>query len=244
MYHTLFLRYLITHIDVATFYPVSSGESSIRVGRKATHTPCTLACGQESANYFSNQCRFSNYRFNGDRVLLIDNYDPIYSGKHKKIFIRTNIHSHENSKYMKLKVCFHKILNVKSLKIIYFCINYTDDINEKFSNTSPCEKLEKCCDPNRVSFTTEVTRKYFEPMKPETVELNAEPLIGIPAQTRASQTCGHPIQIVQYDSSMKLMTVILLHHMLNILNQLKQGLFQSWFLDQNRTRKITAVKCI
>ena len=41
-------------------------------------------------------------------------------------------------------------------------------------------------------------------MKPEKVELNAEPVIGILAQARDSQTCGHPVQIVQYDSSIKL----------------------------------------
>ena len=74
----------VTNIDVANFYSVSSGESSIRVGKGATHTPSTIALGQESANYFVNQCRFSNHRFNGDMDLLIYNYDPIYSGKHKK----------------------------------------------------------------------------------------------------------------------------------------------------------------
>ena len=41
-------------------------------------------------------------------------------------------------------------------------------------------------------------------MKPEKVELNAEPVIGILAQARDSQKRGHPVQIVQYDSSIKL----------------------------------------
>ena len=55
-----------------------------------------------------------------------------------------------------------------------------------------------------LNLTIEVTRKYFEPMKPEKVELNAEPVIGILAQARDSQKRGHPVQIVQYDSSIKL----------------------------------------
>ena len=39
-------------------------------------------------------------------------------------------------------------------------------------------------------------RKYFDPMKDESIELNAEPVIGILAQTRDSLTrepsSGHP----------------------------------------------------
>ena len=89
----------VTNIDVANFYSVSSGKGSIRVGKGATHTPSTIALGQESANYVVNQCRFSNHRFNGGMASLIYNYDPIYSGKHKKNPLFEQIYlSHENSK--------------------------------------------------------------------------------------------------------------------------------------------------
>ena len=59
-------------------------KAQFEFGKAAIHTSSTISLGQESANYFVNQCRFSSHRFNGDLDLLIYNYNPIYSGKHKK----------------------------------------------------------------------------------------------------------------------------------------------------------------
>ena len=68
------------HISIQ-FHPE---KAQFEFGKAAIHTSSTISLGQESANYFVNQCRFSSHRFNGDLDLLIYNYNPIYSGKHKK----------------------------------------------------------------------------------------------------------------------------------------------------------------
>jgi len=55
-------------------------KAQFEFGKRAQHDAYTVKFGQESANYFVEQCRHSHHIFD-DKTLLIYNYNPIYTGQ-------------------------------------------------------------------------------------------------------------------------------------------------------------------